>query len=150
MAEAEDRRGEEMDAGEKKAKQKGGFRAMPFILGDLFTLPDDAIISFFFLSFFARILLFLFTILSWLVYEAVQGLLQIFELHKYAYVLKKRWPREEVIHVFDLLVLGHRFLVVLLHATTPPPDFSPCLLFCFLSWVPLQMWFPKSFSFTGQ
>ena len=51
MAEAEDRRGEEMDAGEKKAKQKGGFRAMPFILGDLFTLPDDAIISFFFFSF---------------------------------------------------------------------------------------------------
>ena len=48
MAEAEDRRGEEMDAGEKKAKQKGGFRAMPFILGDLFTLPDDAIVSFFF------------------------------------------------------------------------------------------------------
>ena len=97
---AEDRRGEEMDAGEKKAKQKGGFRAMPFILGDLFTLPDDAIISFF-LSFFARILLFLFTILSWLVYEAVQGLLQIFELHKYAYVLEKRRPREELIHGID-------------------------------------------------
>ena len=65
MAEAEDRRGEETDAVEKKVKHKGGFRTMPFILGDLFTLPDDAIISFFFLSFFARILLFLFTILSW-------------------------------------------------------------------------------------
>ena len=47
---AEDRRGEETDAVEKKVKHKGGFRTMPFILGDLFTLPDAAIISFFLFS----------------------------------------------------------------------------------------------------
>jgi hypothetical protein len=41
-----------MDAVEKKAKKKDGFRTMPFILGDLFTLPDAGIISFFF--FFLR------------------------------------------------------------------------------------------------
>jgi len=60
MAEAEDRRGEEMDAGEKKAKQKGGFRAMPFILGDLFTLPHDAIISFFPFLFCENIIIFVY------------------------------------------------------------------------------------------
>ena len=59
MAEAEDRRGEETDAVEKKVKHKGGFRTMPFILGDLFTLPDAAIISFFFFPFCENIIIFL-------------------------------------------------------------------------------------------